>query len=131
MRRSILASACVLVLVVPLAAGCASSSNGAAGGAQGIRGTVVLGPMCPVERVESPCPDRPMAATVVVSVGSGRRVASVRSGSDGSFSVPLAAGRYVLTATGAGAMRFAKPVEVTVRAGTWTRAVVQVDSGIR
>jgi Carboxypeptidase regulatory-like domain len=130
MRRSILASACVLLLLGLVAAGCASS-NGAADGAQGIRGTVVLGPMCPVERVDSPCPDRPIAATVVVSDRSGHRVASVRSGSDGSFSVPLPAGSYVLTVTGTGAMRFAKPVEVSVRDGTWTRAVVQVDSGIR
>jgi Carboxypeptidase regulatory-like domain len=129
MRGSILVLACVVVpaLLLP---GC-GSANGGAGGAQGVRGTVVLGPMCPVERVESPCPDRPMRATVVVSDTSGRRVASVRSGPDGSFSISLAPGRYVLTASGAGEMRFARPVGVTVRAGTWTRAVVRVDSGIR
>lgn len=130
MRRSILAPACVLVLVGLVAVGCASSKAGG-GGAQGVRGTVVLGPMCPVERVESPCPDRPLQATVVASDTSGRRVASVRSAGDGAFSIPLAPGRYVLTASGAGEMRFARPVGVTVLGGTWTRAVVRVDSGIR
>jgi Carboxypeptidase regulatory-like domain len=127
MRRTVLA--CVLALPL-LAAGCASSGAGG-NAAQGVAGTVVLGPMCPVERAESPCPDRPIAATVVVGEPSGRRVASVRSGSDGSFSIPLEPGRYVITTSGTGGMRFAKPLDVTVRTGTWTRVVVQVDSGIR
>jgi Carboxypeptidase regulatory-like domain len=139
MRRSpsVPAPALFLVLVSTalVAAGCRAPSTpaggGGSGGGQGVAGTVVLGPMCPVERLDSPCPDRPIAATVVVDEPSGSRAASVRTGRDGAFSIPLGPGRYRVTAFRPGGMQYAKPVQVTVRDGAWTRVVVQVDSGIR
>jgi hypothetical protein len=90
---------------------------------------VLLGPMCPVERVGSPCPDRPIAAEVSVSGRHGET--TVRSGSDGRFRIALAPGRYTLRAAGPSSIQTSKPVGVSVVSGHWTTATVLVDSGIR
>ena len=51
----------------------------------GIQGTVQVGPTCPVERINSPCPPHPLAATVVVRDASGSEVTRFHSGADGRF----------------------------------------------
>jgi hypothetical protein len=127
MRRAV-----PLGLFLMLLGAACSLVTGTGGGQEahsGIRGVVLLGPMCPVERVGSPCPDRPFAAVVRVSGAQGH--ASVRSGSDGRFQIALAPGRYTLRASGSSAIQTSKPVEITVLSGRWTTATVSVDSGIR
>src|SRR5437764_762910 len=37
----------------------------------------MAGPTCPVERSDSPCPDRPVTATVIVTDASGKQVTRV------------------------------------------------------
>lgn len=121
-----------LVLVPLLLALVACGGGGGAGGEARIRGTVVAGPQCPVVQEGSPCPDRPVPdAQVVVSTAQGERVTTVRSGPDGRFEVSVAPGRYVLTVEGLQGIQFAKPVEVTVRAGEAAEATVLLDTGIR
>lgn len=91
------------------------------------------GPTCPVESLSSPCPDRPVAgATVMVKDTDGKKVASVRSGSDGTFEIRLGPGTYVLTGQrSAGLDKVSKPVTVTVVSGRIASVVVQFDTGIR
>ena len=96
-----------------------------------VEGLVLLGPLCPVQSADSPCPDRPLAAAVEVRTLEGERVATVRSGRDGRFSVALAPGSSVLQATGLEGIQVSKPVEVTVRAGEVVHLTVPVDTGIR
>src|SRR5947208_7406332 len=62
----------------------------------GIQGTEQAGPTCPVERINSPCPPRPLAATVVVRDGSGSEVGRFHSWDDGLFKVDLAPGSYTI-----------------------------------
>jgi hypothetical protein len=127
MRRAI-----PLALVLLLVGTSCSLVTGMGGGQDansGIRGVVLLGPMCPVERIGSPCPDRPFAAVVRVSGPQGE--ATVRSGSDGRFQIALAPGRYTLRASGSSSIQTSKPVEIRVVSGRWTTATVPVDSGIR
>jgi hypothetical protein len=95
----------------------------------GIQGIVLLGPMCPVEQASSPCPDKPIAATVRINGPQGET--TVRSGSDGRFQAALAPGHYTLQADRLQPIRTSKPIDVIVFAGRWTRSTVPVDSGIR
>jgi hypothetical protein len=117
------------MLVGLCAAGCAGAASGR-GDTEGIEGRVTLGPTCPVEIQGSPCPDRPFATGVVVTDGSGRAVAEVRSSDDGSFRVALPPGTYTVVAKHVGPGG-SKPVRVIVRSARFTRVVVRVDSGIR
>ncbi len=110
---------------------CSKNGSGAGNGDSGIQGRVVLGPTCPVQVVGSPCPDKPLAADVVVSNVDGREVARVRSGGDGRFSVAMAPGDYVLTVAGLKGIQFSKPLSVSVPDGRFVEVTVSVDTGIR
>ena len=59
------------------------------GGAQGITGIILLGPQCPVESLEDPCPDLPYQAWLDVRTAGGVLVGRVQSGEDGQFRVGL------------------------------------------
>jgi hypothetical protein len=123
----------VLAVLVGLAGtACAGQSAGAGSVDSGIRGKVVEGPTCPVEQLSSPCPDRPVAATVVVKDTFGKEVATARSGTDGKFEIRLAPGTYVLSGERSeGLDRVSKPTTVTVRSGRFTDVVIEFDTGIR
>jgi hypothetical protein len=135
MRRRIVRRLFPFVSLLPflLLISC-GSSDGGADSASGVRGQVLLGPTCPVVQEGSPCPDEPVEDVVVRVLGSdGETVAEATSGSDGRFELALPPGRYSLEAVVGpdGPGMFAKPVEVTVSAGTFVDVVVPVDSGIR
>jgi len=89
---------------------------------------------CPVVTVGDPCPSRPVSAEIVVTEpGSDDPVATVVSDADGGFALLLAPGTYAVSGRAAdgGPLPFAKPVEVTVVDGAYTRLRVSFDSGIR
>lgn len=127
MRRMVALS--VLLLFLVACAGRASSSSGDSG----IRGTVLLGPTCPVETMESPCPDRPLADVEVQVLQGGDVVDTVRSDGDGRFTLALDPGEYVLQAVveEGGPGMSARPVDVSVTSGEFADVTVPVDSGIR
>jgi hypothetical protein len=123
-----------VLLSLMLLAGCArGSSEGSDERLGTIRGSVLLAPTCPVETAESPCPGRPLAAVPVRVVDvDGKVRASAVSGDDGAFTIDVAPGSYLLTASiEEDPARSAKPVRVAVRAGEVVHANVLVDSGIR
>ena len=97
----------------------------------GIRGLVTIGPTCPVERADSPCPDRPYEATIQVLDTGGNVVTEVRSDADGRFEVELPAGTYTLHPVTGSTPPSARDQQVTVRQGEVTEVAVQFDSGIR
>lgn len=99
----------------------------------GIQGIVEVGPTCPVERINSPCPPHPLAATVVVRDGSGAEVTRFRSGADGRFKVDLTPGRYSLLGLTVGSSFLPRPIptSVTVTQGTYASVNIEYDSGIR
>ena len=101
----------------------------------GIEGKVVMGPMCPVERIDRPCPDKPFEASIEIqnqdNQDNHRRI---RSGKDGRFRVDLTPGKYKLTpmAPNPGAPpRPPGPQSVTVESGKYTQVTIKYDSGIR
>ena len=89
---------------------------------------------CPVEVEGSPCPERPLAARVTIALADTRAIVTiVTSDAEGHFRVGLSPGRYVLNAvnlTGAVYPR-SSPVDVIVRAGSYTTVTVSFDSGIQ
>ncbi len=99
----------------------------------GIQGIVQVGPTCPVERINSPCPPHPIAATIVVRDGNGAEVTRFRSGADGRFKVDLAPGTYTLVGLTVGSSFLPRPIptSVTVTQGMYASVNVEYDSGIR
>ncbi|MGZ8476272.1 MAG: MSCRAMM family protein [Candidatus Limnocylindria bacterium] len=101
-----------------------------------LQGVATAGPTCPVE-TEPPdpsCADRPVGgAVIVVNDETGSEVARVTTGEDGSFSVDLAPGSYVLVPQPvAGLMGTAAPIEVVVpELGDLEPLAVSYDTGIR
>ena len=85
-----------VMLSIAIALAIAACGTPAAQPGTGIQGSVQVGPTCPVERINSPCPPHPMAATVVVRSGNGAEVTRFHSGPDGRFKVDLAPGSYTL-----------------------------------
>jgi hypothetical protein len=125
----------VVTALVPLTllAGCArGSSEGSDERLGTIRGSVLLAPTCPVETTESPCPGRPLAGVPVRVVDADGSVrASAVSDDDGAFTIEVAPGSYLLTASiEEDPARSVKPVRVEVRVGEVVHSDVLVDSGI-
>jgi hypothetical protein len=98
-----------------------------------VEGTVLFGPLCPVERADTPCPPKPIAADITVSTPTGTTVTSWTANAKGSFRIGLGPGSYVLTARapGPGGFGVSKPVDVVVVLGRYTHVDLMVDSGIR
>jgi len=121
---------CLLMLL--MLASCAPAAEGRAE-LSGVRGRVRLGPQCPVEQAGTPCPDKLVAAEVqVFQAGSDDLVTSTDSEEDGRFRVDLDPGSYeVLPVVSESGLPFAKPVQVTVEAGEYSRVTLNLDSGIR
>jgi hypothetical protein len=127
--------AALLVLLIAFSLGGCGEEPAAGEGSSGITGRAVLGPTCPVEREDTPCPDRPYggARLRITERGTGDVAATVTAGDEGRFRVPLAPGEYVVDAepTEGRPLPFAKPVDVTVRPGEFTHVTLSFDTGIR
>jgi hypothetical protein len=108
------------------------SATSTKGDETGIEGIVLLGPTCPVQRVDSPCPDRPYIATIdVIDATSEARVTTVTSGADGRFSVQLSPGTYRLVPRDTGSLPRGVEQTVAVASGKVVAVQVTYDSGIR
>ncbi len=119
----------------------AASATSTAGGADvapsydsGVRGTVSLGPTCPVERVppDPQCADKPYA-TAIVAYRAGSQSAFVMGNSDanGAFTLSLPPGSYTLEATSGAAFPRCLRVSVKVPASGYASTSILCDTGIR
>jgi len=99
--------------------------------AQGIEGLVTMGPMCPVQTVDDPCPDAPYRAWIDVLTARGAHVTRFRSAEDGTFRVGLRPGQYILDPQTDGRLPMASAQTVDVVLGEYTDVLVSYDSGIR
>ena len=120
--------ALVAVALVVAACGASVPSRAAAKGT--VRGIVLSAPSCPVERVGSPCPPRPVARASVQLLAANDAQVEVVTGADGRFSVTVAPGPYEVTATNPG-IRTTARTRVTVSPGATASVRLVVDSGIR
>ena len=109
-----------------------AAANGS-DGKSGVRGMVTMGPTCPVERMppDPKCADRLQAATFSIDTPAGVHIATVTSAADGSYSVRLPAGRYVIHLQGPAVMPSMAPQTFTVVEHAYTELRLRLDSGIR
>lgn len=123
--------AAVIVTLAMTACGTPAAQPAPSG--TGVQGVVQSGPTCPVERISSPCPPRPLAATVVVRDAAGHEVARTTSGADGHFKVNVAPGTYTVVGLSINSSMLPRPIPttVTVTAGSYASVNVEYDSGIR
>ena len=100
----------------------------------GIRGSVMLGPTCPVERIppDPACADKPYATLVTIFRSSdlAHTVMTVRSDVQGNFEASLPPGDYVVGA-GQSALPRCAQTPATVGATGYTVANISCDTGIR
>lgn len=98
----------------------------------GLAGTVVRGPTQPVCRQDDPCEDEPFAALFNVA-RDGRVVGQFQSAEDGTFSIALAPGDYVVIPDESAPILFPtrQSQEVEVGSTGFTEVVLSFDTGIR
>lgn len=92
---------------------------------------MLLGPQCPVQTLENPCPDLPYEAWIEVRRAGGGFVTRIRSAEDGRFRVGLRPGLYVLDPKTGNPFPSASELEVQVEEGVYADVVVSFDTGIR
>lgn len=102
-----------------------------------LQGNVAIGPLQPVVRVDEPTPEVPpevyAARQIVVHAADGlAEIARVPIGPDGSYSVDLPPGDYVIDINRVG-IDFSKdvPAKVHIEAGQTVTLDVAIDTGIR
>ena len=118
-------------VVTVLLSACAAAELLGPGAPQGIDGMVLIGPQCPVQSLDDPCPDLPHSASIEIRVQGGGVVTRVRSGSDGRFRVGLRPGRYTLRPESGDPFPSAQPQDVEVLAGEYADVTIHFDTGIR
>ena len=99
-----------------------------------IRGTVSVSPICPVERVDTPCVTPPEVYTsrkIVVYNSSGTsKIQETALQGDGSYSLELNPGDYLLQIVPAG-IGAGEKKSVTIKTNTTKTIDFAIDSGIR
>lgn len=100
----------------------------------GVRGAVLLGPVCPVEQYppDPACADRPFETTVQIFVkGASQPFAVGETNKEGAFMFALPPGAYMLRALGGSPLPICSPADVTVEPNTVDEINLSCDSGIR
>lgn len=124
-----------LFVVAAAVAACGDSSSApATGPAYEVSGYVHAGPTCPVmqDPPDPDCADFDVAATLLMVDELGIEVATVRSSSDGTFSLQMPPGRYLVVPQPVeGLLGTAEPVSFEVVAEPITDLDLAYDTGIR
>lgn len=100
-----------------------------------ILGKAVLGPQCPAMKnpPEDRCKDKPYETTIVVkSEDETKKITSVKTDPDGTFTLTLPTGKYVLTGKTNGIILPKPPSQhVTIESGKTVSVIISFDTGIR
>ena len=124
-------TAILIGVLSALTAGCGSTDLLGPDAPQGIDGMVLIGPQCPVQSLDDPCPDLPYEATIEIRLPGGGLVTSVRSRADGTFRVGLRPGLYTLEPESGDPFPIAQAQDVEVRANEYSEVTIAFDTGIR
>lgn len=99
-----------------------------------LRGQVLLGPTCPVERIppDPACAPKPYKTTINIwSALTGSPYKSVATDASGGFTISLDPGAYVLRAMSGSTYPRCSDLEVKVFAGKAQSVIMNCDTGIR
>ncbi|MEA2826600.1 MAG: hypothetical protein QOG43_1039 [Actinomycetota bacterium] len=103
----------------------------------GVHGTVLFGPVCPVERIppDPACAPRPGPARIRLFRADGALAAEGTAGDDGNFMIPVGPGTYEVqteaATAGPGRGCQAEPAQILVPSGSFVSVSVTCDTGIR
>lgn len=100
----------------------------------GVRGTVLLGPTCPVERMppDPACAPKPYATAIMVyRTGSKSPYVIGNSNTSGAFVFSLPSGSYTLAAKGDTVLPRCNETNVAVVPDEYTSVTISCDTGIR
>ena len=99
----------------------------------GIKGTITVGPQCPVVKADEPCPDLPYVGKVNIFRASNRRnpFIVIETNKEGKFEVSTAPGDYIVIA--GDNTKFPSCGEKAVTVGPTSKVSINIacDSGIR
>jgi hypothetical protein len=111
----------------------ASNDSASALGAltSGIYGIATVGPTCPVERVDNPCPDKPYQGFLIVKDNQNRVITTTKVRDNGRFFFLLPPGQYEISTTSDRPMPSMEPANILVQKNLITRVTLTLDSGIR
>lgn len=101
-----------------------------------LAGVVTIGPNCPVEQANNPCPTPPDAyaarKVLVYDAEHAQVLNTVDINSQGLYAISLAPGNYVVDLKKVGIDRSGDvPKPITITANTTTRVDISIDTGIR
>jgi len=99
-----------------------------------LRGHIVAGPTCPVQRVDSPCPPRPVVgrAIYVKDQQSGNLLQTLTSDANGYFGADLKPGTYTVEVAKVGIESDKSgPHKITLVAGQTLVLEIELDTGMR
>ena len=99
-----------------------------------VRGQVLLGPICPVERIppDPACAPKPYQTRIEIYHGASKiPYKSIATDSSGRFTLSLISGSYVLRATGGAVYPRCTDLSIRVIAGRTVKVIVNCDTGIR
>lgn len=131
MERRSMKRGCLWLTILLSAVGCGSSDLLGPEAHQGIEGLVLLGPQCPVQTEDDPCPDLPYQAWIRVRHADGGIITRIRSDEDGRFRVGLRPGKYILDPESGDPFPHASREEAEVERDRYTEIVLFFDTGIR
>ena len=113
----------------------ATSTNPVTSKQSGVRGTVTLGPTCPVERIppDPACAPRPYQTSITISrsVETPVTFMTIKTDASGTFRALLDPGEYVLHPQGGAVFPRCNETLVEIATGTFTDAALTCDTGIR
>jgi hypothetical protein len=125
MRLTVIPLSILLSLSLPAVTAAADS---------GIRGVVILGPLTPSLHIGDPVHVHPLETSLTIFNAQDDSVAAtVRTRPNGTFSVSLPPGEYVVGPAVSSQIRLPsiEPVAVTVTPHSYAEVTVNADSGIR
>ena len=111
-----------------------STPTGDASLDSGVRGTVSLGPLCPVERnpPDPQCADKPYATAITVrSARASTPYLIGTSDATGAFSLALPPGSYTITAGAGTRLPRCSSESITVAIHSYAATTISCDTGIR
>ena len=110
-------------------------ATGESGETGAVRGSVILGPTCPVERIppDPACAPKPYQTTIAISrnIETPSAFETVQSDASGTFSVSLAPGEYDFYVQNQAILPRCTEQVVTVTAGKTSKITINCDTGIR
>ena len=100
---------------------------------RGVRGVVIIGPVCPVQRIppDPDCADKPYQARLRIKNQAGKAVIDSVVNKDGTFKFDLPPGEYTITNANKDTLPNLAPVSFFVEPNSYTEINLQFDSGIR